>query len=114
VAPQAIAATQRRGGAANVERVVRGQSPSDLDWTQSKDRTLAASDIRKRSSSVADNGVAPSRLPPDPPTPTAAKTPQSASRIPDVAAADDVTPTKGTLIPIAVGRARRSHSASEQ
>jgi hypothetical protein len=120
VNPQVIAATKRQGGTPNVERVVRGQTPSDLDWAPpikpsnpAAGRTLAASDLRRRSTSPADGGVAPARLPPTLPAPSVAKPPASAARIPDIAA-DDSSTGQGTLIPIAVGRARRTHSVSDQ
>jgi hypothetical protein len=120
VGPEAIAATKRRGGTPTVERVVRGQSPSELEWAPAikpsnpiAERTLAASEPRRRSNSPADAGVAPARLPPGPPTPVVTIPPVSATRIPDVASADDQS-SQGTLIPIAVGRARRTHSSSEQ
>jgi hypothetical protein len=118
--PAVIAATQRRGGSANVERVVRGQSPSELDWaTPTQPRSgvdqgaVAASDLRRRSTQVADGGVPPGRLPPSPPRPSVAKPTNGATRIPDVAAADDSAPNHGTLIPIAVGRARRSYLSND-
>lgn len=111
---RAVAATQKRGGTNNTERVVRGQSPNDLDWSAPQTNVVASSDMRKRSTSVANQGVQPAKLPPSPPSPTAAKPQQTAARIPDVAEADVSKPTEGTLIPIAVGRARRTHSASEQ
>jgi hypothetical protein len=121
VNPQVIAATNRQGGTPKVERVVRGQTPNDLDWAPTikpsnppAGRTLAASDLRRRSTSPADGGVAPGRLPPSPPAPAVAKPTSVATRIPDVAAADDSSAGEGTLIPIAVGRARRTHSVSDQ
>lgn len=119
--PPVLAATQRRGGTPTVERVVRGQAPSDLDWAPkikptnpNEGSTLAASDPRRRSNMPADGGVAPAKLPPELPKPVVSKPTTTATRIPDVAAADDQSNGQGTLIPIAVGRARRSHTMSEQ